>query len=46
MNAPEGFEPFPDQGPFLEYVGPIHLREGDGPHILGVRARAVFVVVG
>jgi uncharacterized protein (TIGR00369 family) len=39
MDTPAGFEPFPDQGPFLEHVGPIHFREdGDGPPILGVRA--------
>ena len=39
MDAPEGFEPFPDQGPFLEHVGPICFRsDGDGPPILGVRA--------
>ena len=38
MDVPEGFAPFPDQGPFLEHVGPIHVREGDGPPILGVRA--------
>jgi len=38
MDVPEGFVPFPDQGPFLEHVGPIHVREGDGPPVLGVRA--------
>jgi len=38
MDVPEGFAPYPDQGPFLEHVGPIHVREGDGPPILGVRA--------
>jgi len=38
MDVPEGFEPYPDQGPFLEHVGPIHVRDGDGPPILGVRA--------
>ncbi|HYH62315.1 MAG TPA: PaaI family thioesterase [Solirubrobacterales bacterium] len=39
MDTPAGFEPFPDQGPFLELVGPIHHREnGDGPPTLGVRA--------
>jgi uncharacterized protein (TIGR00369 family) len=38
MDVPEGFEPYPDQGPYLEYVGPIHVREGDGPPVLGVRA--------
>jgi uncharacterized protein (TIGR00369 family) len=38
MDVPSGFEPFPEQGPFLEHVGPIHIREGDGPPVLGVRA--------
>ncbi len=39
MDAPDGFEPFPDQGPFLELIGPIQVREsGDGPPIFGVRA--------
>ena len=39
MDTPAGFEPFPDQGPFLEHVGPVHYREdGDGPPTLGVRA--------
>jgi uncharacterized protein (TIGR00369 family) len=39
MDAPDGFEPFPDQGPFLELIGPIQVREsGDGPPTLGVRA--------
>ena len=36
MDAPDGFAPFPDQGPFLEHVGPIHVREGEG--VLGLRA--------
>ena len=39
MDTPAGFEPFPNQGPFLEYIGPIHVREDDDGHpILGVRA--------
>ncbi len=39
METPAGFQPFPDQGPFLEHVGPIHFREdGDGPPVLGIRA--------
>jgi acyl-coenzyme A thioesterase PaaI-like protein len=39
MDTPAGFEPFPDQGPFLEHVGPVFSRDdGDGPPILGVRA--------
>ena len=37
MNAPEGFTPFPDQGPFLEHVGPILVREGGDGAVFGVR---------
>jgi uncharacterized protein (TIGR00369 family) len=39
MDVAHGFKPFPNQGPFLEHVGPIHFRDdGDGPPVLGVRA--------
>ena len=39
MDTPAGFVPYPNQGPFLEHVGPIHVHEdGDGPPALGVRA--------
>lgn len=27
-NPPSGFSPFPNQGPFLEHVGPIYVRDG------------------
>ena len=37
MDVPEGFIPFPEQGPFLEHIGPIHVREGDGELVLGLR---------
>jgi uncharacterized protein (TIGR00369 family) len=38
MDVPEGFEPFPDPGPFVEHIGPIHVR-GDAPDlVLGLRA--------
>ncbi|MDX6725653.1 MAG: hypothetical protein QOK49_458, partial [Baekduia sp.] len=30
MDVPGGFSPFPDQGPFLEHIGPILVRDGDG----------------
>lgn len=31
MRVPDGFEPWKDQGPFLEHIGPIHVRtDGDG----------------
>ena len=38
MDAPEGFTPFDKQGPYLEYVGPIHAREGNGEIVFGLRA--------
>jgi acyl-coenzyme A thioesterase 13 len=38
MDVPAGFTPYDDQGPFLEHVGPIHIRTGDGPLVLGLRA--------
>jgi len=38
VNAPPGFKPFPHQGPFLEEIGPVQLREGGGELILGLRA--------
>jgi uncharacterized protein (TIGR00369 family) len=28
MDVPAGFAPYPDQGPFLEHIGPIHVHEG------------------
>ena len=37
MDVPAGFEPFPDQGPYLEHIGPIQVREGDGELVLGLR---------
>jgi len=37
VDVPAGFEPFPDQGPFLEHIGPIQVREGDGELVLGLR---------
>ena len=38
MDAPQGFVPYENQGPFLEHVGPVHAREGDGQLVLGLRA--------
>ncbi|MFL5825062.1 MAG: PaaI family thioesterase [Thermoleophilaceae bacterium] len=38
MNVPEGFVPYENQGPFLEYIGPIHVREGGDELVLGLRA--------
>ena len=38
MDVPDGFEPYPEQGPFLEEVGPVHVR-GDGKErVFGLRA--------
>ena len=39
MDAPDGFMPFPDQGPFLEEVGPVCIREEGGELRLGIRAQ-------
>jgi uncharacterized protein (TIGR00369 family) len=40
MDVPDGFSPFPDQGPFLQHIGPVHVRAdgGDGEFVLGLRA--------
>ncbi len=38
MELPEGFRPYPNQGPFLEHIGPVCLREGSDDLILGLRA--------
>jgi len=38
VDVPSGFVPFPNQGPFLEVVGPIHVREGGDELVLGLRA--------
>ena len=37
MDTPAGFEPYVDQGPFLEHVGPVQWRrDQDGP-VFGLR---------
>lgn len=38
MNVPAGFVPFENQGPFLEHIGPVHVREGGGELVFGLRA--------
>jgi uncharacterized protein (TIGR00369 family) len=38
MDVPEGFAPFENQGPYLEYVGPIQTRDDAGELVLGLRA--------
>jgi acyl-coenzyme A thioesterase 13 len=37
MDVPPGFEPFPDQGPFVEYIGPIHFKADSDELVLGLR---------
>ena len=36
MDIPHGFAPFPDQGPFLESLGPIQVLKGSDELILGL----------
>ena len=36
MDIPDGFAPFPDQGPFLESLGPIQVLTGSDELILGL----------
>jgi len=36
MEAPDGFSPFPEQGPFLEHIGPIQMREEGDELVLGL----------
>jgi uncharacterized protein (TIGR00369 family) len=38
VNVPEGFTPYENQGPFLEHIGPVHVREGGGELVFGLRA--------
>jgi uncharacterized protein (TIGR00369 family) len=39
MDVPRGFSPWPDQGPYLEHIGPIQVRDDDGGElVLGLRA--------
>ena len=38
MEVPDGFAPFEEQGPFLEHVGPVYVRDGDNGLVLGLRA--------
>jgi uncharacterized protein (TIGR00369 family) len=39
VDVPAGFAPYEEQGPFLEHVGPIHVRSGDdGGRRFGLRA--------
>ena len=38
MDVPEGFAPYEQQGPFLEHIGPIQVRESHGELTFGLRA--------
>jgi uncharacterized protein (TIGR00369 family) len=37
MHVPDDFEPYENQGPFLEHVGPVYVKEGDDELVLGMR---------
>ena len=37
MDVPAGFRTFEKQGPFLEEVGPVHVREGGHELVFGLR---------
>jgi uncharacterized protein (TIGR00369 family) len=38
MSVPDDFEPYPNQGPYLEHIGPIHVRNSGDELILGLAA--------
>ncbi len=38
MEIPDGFVPFENQGPFLEAIGPVHVRQLDEKLVFGLRA--------
>ena len=38
MHPPDGFVPFREQGPFLEHIGPVHVRNDEDGLVLGLRA--------
>ena len=38
MDLPEGFSPIPNQGPFLEHIGPICIKTEGDQLVLGLRA--------
>jgi uncharacterized protein (TIGR00369 family) len=41
MDVPDGFKPWPDQGPYLEHIGPVQMRDDGGEElVLGLRAEA------
>jgi acyl-coenzyme A thioesterase 13 len=38
VDAPDGFKPFDNQGPFLEAIGPVCVRQADDGQTFGLRA--------
>ena len=38
MTVPAGFTRYEEQGPFVEHVGPVHVRADDGELVFGLRA--------
>ena len=36
MEIPDGFAPYEPQGPFLEHIGPVLIRDGDGGPVFGL----------
>jgi uncharacterized protein (TIGR00369 family) len=38
MDVPSGFTTFEPQGPFLEHIGPVQVREDDDGLVFGLRA--------
>ncbi|HEX2234010.1 MAG TPA: PaaI family thioesterase [Thermoleophilaceae bacterium] len=39
MAVPDGFVPFGNQGPFLEHIGPVYVREAESEFVLGLQAQ-------
>jgi uncharacterized protein (TIGR00369 family) len=38
MDVPAGFAAFEPQGPFLEHIGPVHVRDDEAGRVFGLRA--------
>jgi len=38
MDVPSGFAAFEPQGPFLEHIGPVHVRDDEDGRVFGLRA--------
>ena len=37
MSVPDGFKTFDNQGPYLEFIGPIQVKDEDGELVLGLQ---------